>query len=78
MSRKDEIIAKAKDKLSYSSIQQSGFIQGAEWADQSMLEKVIKWAKKNARKYAWHDDANDTCGFSVNIFIKDLKKAMEE
>jgi hypothetical protein len=66
----DEDIAKSK-----------GFIDGAKWADKTMIEKVCKYL----RTHLWQsiDDDNDPIVESVqNItldnFIKDFKRYLDE
>lgn len=63
-----------------------GFVQGAKWADKTMIEKACEWLNKTL--YI-HTEVNDThCGAdtidwvtsnynSVSDFINDFKKEME-
>ena len=54
----------------------NGFIEGAKWADKTMIEKVCEWLKENIDKdlviY------NNQSWIKRDVFIDKLKKAMEE
>lgn len=91
MTRTEEII-KAADEASDEEEYLDGweknrcweyFIQGAEWADKSMLEKAYKWLKENAPDYAEtygiHADGFKTYkGYDINALLEDFLKAMKE
>jgi hypothetical protein len=56
---------------------EKAFIQGAEWADETMIDKVCKWLYKSTYKHA--DDSRVSMNFEYTIdMIEDFKKAMEE
>lgn len=86
MARKEEI---AKESSIFSEREahghhyrdlMCGFEAGAQWADETMIEKACEWMEKNARNardYVWHDEA--MCGAGVtDKFINDFKQAMME
>lgn len=84
MSRKEEIEAVAKNKYPYikglpqSSAHQSIFIEAAEWADATMLDKVCEWLKENI-----DEDVLVKCGSVIKCMDADefseyFRKAMEE
>ena len=52
------------------------FIQGAEWADKTMIDKACKWLLNidyDGRRYRdfWEE-------FNEELFVNDFRKAMEE
>lgn len=73
MNREEEIIKTARfiyEPCIPQSLQmRAGFIDGAKWADKTMIEKAYKWLEKNRNELS----RVDTSGF-VELF----KKAMEE
>lgn len=59
----------------YSEGYEDGFIKGAKWADETMIEKACDWIQMNAMKYI---NAIGGCMyFDVINSTKDFKKAME-
>ena len=79
MTREEQIIEEAQkhglncmSRINY----QDGFIEGAKWADKTMIEKACKWLKMSIEDYyvydAWRDNYIDT-----ETLINDLKKEME-
>lgn len=87
MTREEEIIETAKFIYSPSSgIPQSlpmrvGFIEGAKWADKTMIEKACKWLKENIDLVAM-DTVNARSGYHeivmMNDFERKFREAMEE
>lgn len=73
MNREEEIIETARfiyEPCIPQSLQMRlGFIDGAKWADKTMIDKAYKWLEKNRNELS----RVDTSGF-VELF----KKAMEE
>lgn len=54
-----------------------GFIQGAKWADKTMIDKACEWLLKNAYKHV--DDSRVYMTFTYTVdMIEDFRKAMEE
>lgn len=53
------------------SVNQS-FIEGAKWADNTMVKKVVEWLSLNAELYGGFN------GEKLNEMVCKLKKAMEE
>lgn len=50
MTREEQIEKEAK-RVSYNGDEFNSFIQGAEWADKTMLEKMYIWLENNIDKY---------------------------
>lgn len=83
MKRKEEINQAAHQKYPYKGgtlgmiCERSIpiFIQGAEWADRTMIDKAVKWLINNWREYVYQDgDGIVHFGHWEN----DFRKAMEE
>ena len=53
-----------------------GFIEGAKWADKTMIEKACKWLDNN--KHLHKELSFGSLSTDWNKFIKEFKKAMEE
>lgn len=70
MKREEEMI---KASYRYAKHQQKPFIDGAKWADKSMIEKACEWLAENCAFYFDHKSCE-----SELTFIEDFKKAMEE
>ena len=69
MTREEEII---KASHRYAKPLQKPFIDGARWADKTMIDKACEWLEKNADIY------NNGTIIALNCLIEDFKKAMEE
>lgn len=52
-----------------------GFVEGAQWADNTMIEKMCEWLGSNIDKYAMVDGDKIVL---TESFKEDFKKAMEE
>ena len=66
---RDEQIEKEAHRVSYNGDEYSSFIQGAEWADKTMIDKACEWLIQQ----------EEMIGISFeNDFIERFKKAMEE
>lgn len=82
MTRKEEIIQAAEEM--YSGLgNRVVFQRGAEWADQTMIEKAVKWLEENAFEYAEtygiHADGFKTYkGFDTKALLEDFRKSIEE
>ena len=50
---------------------ESAIIDGAEWADETMLDKVCEWVKKHYIEYAHNR-------LGQEYIIEDLREAMKE
>jgi outer membrane receptor for ferrienterochelin and colicin len=76
MTRTEEIEKKAH-QVSYNTDEYESFIFGAEWADETMIDKVCKWLYKNTYKHV--DDSRVSMIFEHTIdMIENFRKAMEE
>ena len=80
MTREEEIIEEAQkhglncmNRINY----QDGFIDGAKYADKTMINKVCAWLKQHKEDYnkydAWIGDYVD-----FNTLITDLRRYLEE
>ena len=47
-----------------------GFLEGAVWADKTMIDKACEWLEVNVPNYFGHSE--------VYPYLKDFRKAMEE
>lgn len=56
---------------------QEGFIKGAEWMQEMMIEKAVEWLKEELC-YCFGVVETLTLYDSVDEFINDFKQAMEE
>lgn len=66
---RDEQIEKEAHRVSYNGDEYGSFIQGAEWADKTMIDKACEWLIQQ----------EEMIGISFeNDFIERFKKAMEE
>lgn len=80
MTREEEIRQEIDFQLAgsfgnYSEGYEEGFIAGAKWADETMIEKACKWLKFNTN---W-DDEWDEMGKNIDYgMIEEFRKAMEE
>ena len=77
MTREEQIRQKAYDFAFYTSsirpeLNADSFIQGAQWADQTMLDKVCEWLKENADLYV----SDFTGSLDEERLIKHLKQSM--
>lgn len=76
MTRVEEIENEAY-RVSNNSDEFNSFIQGAEWADETMIKKACEWLKDNANDYLdWYDW--EECRLDTDTLLYDFKKAMEE
>lgn len=75
MTREQEI-ENAAYRNSFNTDEFNSFIQGAEWADKTMIDKVCKWLYKSTYQHV--DDSRVSMIFEHTIdMIEDFKKAME-
>ena len=80
MTREDHIYEASKAYSEYEYDQtnyENGFINGAKWADETMIEKACKWLEQHQEDYNMYDAWR---GDYVNFqsLIIDFRKAMEE
>ena len=79
MKRKDEITQSAKNKypyikgLSQSVSNQAVFIEAAEWADKTMIDKACEWLMKY---FVLDHEGMSPSGYGVFEYM--FRKAMEE
>lgn len=75
--KREEEIKKEAHRVSYNGDEFNSFIQGAEWADKTMINKACDWLKIYSEDYhtydAWKGDYID-----IDTLITDFKKKMEE
>lgn len=70
MTRKEEIKQKALSKYPQGTNRYNKFIEGAEWANKTMIEKACEWIKKEV--------LDDYQGVIWDNIVEDFRKAMEE
>lgn len=80
MTREEQIYEASKEYSEYEYDQtnyENGFINGAKWADETMIEKACKWLEQHQEDYNMYDAWR---GDYVNFksLIIDFRKAMEE
>ena len=80
MTREEHIYEASKAYSEYEYDQtnyENGFINGAKWADETMIEKACKWLEQHQEDYNMYDAWR---GDYVNFqsLIIDFRKAMEE
>lgn len=80
MTREEHIYEASKAYSEYEYNQTdygNGFINGAKWADETMIEKACKWLEQHQEDYdmydAWKEHYTD-----FKSLIIDFRKAMEE
>lgn len=79
MKRKEEIKQASNEQLDNSRYYRIAFCEGAEWADQTMIEKVVKWLEENADKYLYNIWGGTGYVPKCRMGLFDaLRKAMEE
>ena len=73
--KREEEIEKEAHRVSYNGDEFSSFIQGAEWADETMIDKAVNWLVRNMA-------SGEYLGLHDTIikpdFITKFKKAMKE
>ena len=74
MTRENEITAEADCSYegNYKSLQKLCFIDGAKWADKTMIEKASRWLESNTNPVFYSGN-----GWTTEEFIDNFKKAME-
>ena len=79
MTRKEEIMQEANTRYSVShpfiDIAKESFIEGAQWADKTMIKKACEWLKENLPNRMY--DRNCCLDNFTEYLIEDLRKAME-
>lgn len=86
MTREEEIKHQASEfAFSISSIRpelnRDSFIEGAKWADKTMIDKVCKWLDDNFMDLIWGRTRSVYAGGNfedVDEMIENFRKAMEE
>ena len=84
MTRREEITQSAKNKYPYikglpqSASNQAVFIEAAEWADKTMIDKACDWLNQNVEKYESVTKMGYMPFSLIEDMINDFRKAMEE
>ena len=82
MTRREEIEQQASltvfpwDDVREQSKFEEGFIEGAKWADKTMIDKACEWLKLNAEDYV--ATCYDKGELDSEGLLMDFRKAMEE
>ena len=69
MTRKEEIKQKALSKYPQGTNRYNKFIEGAKWADKTMIDKATQWLFENVYDYLNPEDQER---------VESFRKAMEE
>ena len=79
MNRQEEIDKNAHEHFAHgwqgSLI--DAYIEGAEWADKTMLDRVCEWLEDNIYDYLYIYQVFNVAEYKHEL-IEDLRKAMEE
>lgn len=87
MTREKQRIEEAKNRFSddqiYPISKMFVFVQGAKWADETMIDKACEWLRRNYTNYMVNDLSKyveNVCSFDIfdDSFVDDFRKAMEE
>lgn len=86
MKRKEQMkqVAYSRYAIGSSPLECNCFIEGAKWADKTMIGKACKWLKKNIGNYQnWEYNEFHQCveydgSIDIEKMISDFKKAMKE
>lgn len=65
-----------KDTKGICSAYGIGFLEGAEWADKTMIDKVCEWLEDNIYDYLYINRDFNEADYK-NELIEDLRKAMD-
>ena len=79
MTREDEIRQYLKERernIPITSSEANLIIEGAKWADRTMMERVCNWLKQSEDDY-YKYNAWKGCYVDFDALIEDLKKEME-
>ena len=79
MKREEQIKSEANFSYNgnYKELQKQCFIQGAKWADKTMIEKACNWLFKNTYKHVDDSRVHMTFTYTADM-IEKFRKAMEE
>ena len=76
MTREKEIRQYLKERnIPITSLEANSIIEGAKWADRTLIEKACDWIQMDAMKYV--NSIGGCMYFDVINSTKDFKKAME-
>lgn len=85
MARKKEIVnyamsfkGKGMENEELKETIRLAIIDGAMWADETMIEKACEFIKKHHQDYSFWDSEEYELVFETDKFIEDFRKAMEE
>ena len=85
MSREEEIIQEANTQYGvnhpFIDIARESFIEGAQWADKTMIDKACQWLNNEFLQEKDRDgypNVESRSCISVEELIQDFRKAMEE
>jgi hypothetical protein len=82
MTREEQIIEAAKEYYNpkngapFSLQMRTGFITGAKWADETMIEKACEWIAK--KHHLYKELSFGSLSTDWHKLIKEFRKAMEE
>ena len=64
----------SENEIQYNNGYMRGLIEGAEWADRTMLYKACEWLSKHAKKYYFNKDGHY---LGTDELVEDFKLSME-
>ena len=64
--------------MSYNGDEFHSFLQAAEWADETMMEKMCAWLESIDFEMEYMNSDDGYTFFDKEKFIGDLRKTMEE
>ena len=73
MTREEDIKSTAEKYCFDEYITMLGFIAGAKWADETMIEKACKWLKDYAHTFVSETTGDLNEDDLINAFRKDMK-----
>ena len=78
MTREEELRQYLKERnIPITSLEANSIIEGAKWADKTMIDKACEWLQQHQESYDMYDAwSGDFVNFKSLII--DFRKAMEE
>ena len=83
MTRDEEIIKAAKEiaqgieDWELAADIEDAFIEGAWWADRTMIDKACEWLQHNVYRFFWKNCTQQEHGVYIDKLLEQFKKAME-
>ena len=68
----------SENEIQYNNGYMRGLIEGAEWADKTMIDMACKWIKNHHHEFSFWNTKEYELEFTTEKFIEDFRKAMGE